>query len=109
LRARRHAPVDQDHGHVAGQPDHHQEHAGHPNVHKGERQQERVGERERRRADHEVDAGDAAGERDELDPEPQEDQPPPPGSERFESVQPPAEEVAEADGQHDDGEQELHR
>jgi len=109
LRARRHAPVYQDHGHVACQPDHHQEHARHPNVHQAERQQERVRQREHRGSDHEVDAGDTLGQRDELDAESQEDEPPPARAERFEAVHPPTEEVAEADGQHDDGEQELHR
>jgi len=109
LRARGHPPVDHDHGHVAGQPDHHEEHAGHPHVHQTEGQQQRVGEREHRRADDEVGAGQAFGQRDELDPETEDDEPPPPRSERFEAVQPPAEEVAEADGQHDDREQELHR
>jgi hypothetical protein len=109
LRACWHAPVDHDHGHVAGQPYHHEQHAGHPNVHQTEGQQQRVGERERGGADHEVGAGQALGQVDELDPETEDDEPPPPRSERFEAVQTPAEEVAEADGQHDDGEQKLHR
>jgi hypothetical protein len=109
LRARRHAPVHQDHGHVAGQSDHHQGHARHPNVDQAERQQKRVRQREHRGSDREVDADDTLGQRDELDAESQEDEPPPPGSERFEAVHPPTEEVPEADGQHEDGEQELHR
>ena len=109
LRARRHAAVHHDHGHVAGEPEHHEDHAGHPNVHQPEREQERVGQREHGRADHEVGAGGAFGERDELDREPQDDEPPPPRAERFEPVQPPAEQVAEADGHKDDGEQQLHR
>jgi hypothetical protein len=108
LRARRHTPVRHDHGHVAGEPDHHEEHAGHPNVHQGERQQQRVGEREHGRADHEVGARSAVGERDELDPQTKDDEPPPPRSERFEAIQPPAEQIAEEDGQEDDGEQQLH-
>ena len=109
LRARRHPAVHHDHGHVAREPDHHEEHAGHPNVHQPERDQQRVREREHRRADREVGAGHALGQRDELDPETEDDEPPPPRPDRFEAVEPPAEHVAEADGQQDDGEQQLHR
>jgi hypothetical protein len=109
LRARRHAPVHHDDGHVAGEPDHHEEHARHPNVHQTERQQQRVGEREHGGADRELGAGGAVGQGDELDPETEDDEAPPPGSDGFETVEPPAERVAEADGQDDDGEQELHR
>jgi len=109
LRARRHPAVHHDHGHVAREPDHHEEHPGHPNVHQPERDQQRVGDREHRGADREVGSGHAFGQRDELDPETEDDQPPPPRPDGFEAVEAPAEHVAEPDGQQDDGKQQLHR
>lgn len=106
--AHRHAPVGHDHRRVARDPEQDHRHPRQPDVEDPEGQQQRVREREHARACDEVAAAPALGQRQELDPEPREGEPPPPQVQLLEVGQPAAEEVAEDDGEREDDEVEAH-
>lgn len=109
LRARRHASVHRDDREVARETDQNEHHPRHADVRRRERDEEGVRQREHARPNHEVAARRPLREGDELDPEPDDHQSPPPRAKRLESAQAAAEQVAEIDGEQDDGEQQLHR
>jgi len=109
LGARRHAAIDHDDREVARQADQHEGHARHPDVHRGERDEQRVRDREHRGPHDQVGASGPFGQRDELDRQTGDHQAPPPRAKGLEPLEAPAEQVSQVDREQDDGEQQLHR
>jgi hypothetical protein len=105
LGADRHPTVHDDHERVAREPDEDERHPGQPDVHEREHEQRCVREREDAGPDEEVGAARALGERQELDAEPRDDEPPPAEAQTLEPRQPTPEQIAEDDGERDDGEE----